>query len=196
MPSGARFCFNCYRHHAILVIRGRSGNAAFIPSQEGVTQGDPLAMFCYGIGLLPLILQLKAEFPTANKEWYADDGANATHFKTIRAYFLRLQELGPPFGYYADEKEKQIVDVAVPREFPVADVSEECSSCRQQCRIKNVRRPGAPRRQHNGTGLAFWCEQQAVHHAAMEAINSYPNGDDGAIPMGLASNSARKILDK
>ncbi len=61
-PSGARFVFNCYKHWAVLVLRGNDGHAVFIFSKEGVTQGDPLSMFAYGIGIMSLIHQLKAEF--------------------------------------------------------------------------------------------------------------------------------------
>lgn len=60
-PSGARFTFNCYKHWVILIIRNNNGIAILIFSKEGVTQGDPLAMFAYGIGILPLIRQLKKE---------------------------------------------------------------------------------------------------------------------------------------
>ncbi len=62
-PSGARFVFNCYRHHTIMNIRGNNGSGATIHSQEGVTQGDPLSMVVYGIGILPLIRHLKKVFP-------------------------------------------------------------------------------------------------------------------------------------
>ena len=47
-PSGARFCFNCYQHHALLVTHGAIGKSVIISSQEGVTQGDPLSTICYG----------------------------------------------------------------------------------------------------------------------------------------------------
>jgi hypothetical protein len=42
-------------------------------SKEGVTQGGPIAMFCYGSGILPMIRQLKALYPDLNQPWYADD---------------------------------------------------------------------------------------------------------------------------
>ena len=49
-----RFTFNYYCHWGNLVVRDagdRSGN--FSHSKEGVTQGDPLAMIAYGIGVPP-----------------------------------------------------------------------------------------------------------------------------------------------
>ena len=73
--SGARFAFNCYRHHAQLVLRRRQGDSMILLSQEGVTQGDPLSMILYGIGLLPLSELLLEEFPGLRQPWYADDAA-------------------------------------------------------------------------------------------------------------------------
>ena len=55
-PSGAQFAFNCYRHWATLVVRDTGdGSGHFLQSKEGVTQGDPLVMIAYYIGVLPLI---------------------------------------------------------------------------------------------------------------------------------------------
>ena len=110
-PSGARFCFNCYQHHALLVNHGAIGKSVIIPSQEGVTQGDPLSMICYGIAILPLIRMLKREFPTAKQQWYADDGSTAGYFSDIRAQFERLQQIGPNYGYFP-ESSKSILVVA------------------------------------------------------------------------------------
>ena len=83
-PSGSRFVFNCYKHYAILVIRGKDA-AAFLFSKEGVTQGNPLAMVCYGTGFLPLIRQLKVGFSTAKQQWYADDSGIGSTLKIIEA---------------------------------------------------------------------------------------------------------------
>ena len=51
-PSGARFVFNCYRHWSSLVLRKGNGTAIFLHSNESVTQGGPLAITVYGIGIL------------------------------------------------------------------------------------------------------------------------------------------------
>jgi hypothetical protein len=108
-PSGARFAFNCYKHWAILVIRDNDGTAIFLHSKEGVTQGDPLAMFGYGIGALPLIRQLKEEFRSVKQPWYADDAGAAGKFALIKAVFARLQEIGPRFGYYPEPTKSILV---------------------------------------------------------------------------------------
>jgi hypothetical protein len=41
------------------VIRNKNGSGTFIYSKEGDTQGDPLSMFANGLGLVPLIRDLK-----------------------------------------------------------------------------------------------------------------------------------------
>ena len=72
-PSGARFTYNCYRHWATLVVRNtKDGSGHFLHSKEGVTQGDPLAMIAYGIGVLPLIRVLRSDHPQVSQPWYAD----------------------------------------------------------------------------------------------------------------------------
>ena len=86
-PSGARFIFNCYKHWAILIVcNGCSLQVFVIHSKEGVTQGDPLAMFCYRIGVIPLILGLLKEFPNLFQPWYADDAAAGGKFADLKKY--------------------------------------------------------------------------------------------------------------
>ena len=60
--SGTRFTFNCYQHWSTLVIRN-TGGGQFPQTKEGVTQGEPLAMILYSIGILPLIRKLQAAHP-------------------------------------------------------------------------------------------------------------------------------------
>jgi hypothetical protein len=74
------------------MIRGNTGVAAFAFSKEGVAQGDPLAMVVYGLGILPLILQLKEEFPSVSQQWYAGDAGAGAKFADIRRQFTRLQK--------------------------------------------------------------------------------------------------------
>ena len=62
-PSGARFVFNFYRHWSSFILRNGNGTAIILHSREGVTQGGTLAMIEYGIGILPLIKNLKRAIP-------------------------------------------------------------------------------------------------------------------------------------
>ena len=60
-------------------------------SIESVTQGDPLDTIDYGIGILPLIKNLKKYFPNVTKIWYADDAGALSTFARIKAYFISLE---------------------------------------------------------------------------------------------------------
>jgi hypothetical protein len=68
-PAGAIFAFNCYNHHSLLIVRNPDGMPTCMFSREGVTQGHPIAMFCYGIGILPMVRQLKAIYPELKQPW-------------------------------------------------------------------------------------------------------------------------------
>ena len=68
-PRLATYTFNCYRHQIRLICRQPGGEPEIILSQEGVTQGDPLAMVLYGIALLPLAEALRHELPDVLLPW-------------------------------------------------------------------------------------------------------------------------------
>ena len=58
----------------MLVVRDTGyGSGNFLHSKEGVTQGDPLSMIAYGIGILPLIRELQNAHPRVTQSWYDDD---------------------------------------------------------------------------------------------------------------------------
>ena len=54
-PSVAQCTFNCYLQWDTLVIRDGGGTRDLIYRKEGVTQGYPLAIILYGIGVLTLV---------------------------------------------------------------------------------------------------------------------------------------------
>jgi hypothetical protein len=101
-PSGVQFAFNCYHHWATLVIRGKGGTIVRIFSKEGVTQGDPLSMSGYRIGILPLIRKLKIESRAVKQPWYANDADAAGCFTDLQKFFLRLQEIGSAYSYFPE----------------------------------------------------------------------------------------------
>lgn len=63
-------------------------------SQEGTTQGDPLAMPFYALATVPLIKKLSS--PT----WYADDGAATGTTANLRSWWDEISTIGPSFGYF------------------------------------------------------------------------------------------------
>ena len=84
-PRCSRFLFNSYRGHAVILFQSQStGQLHVLLSQEGTTQGCPLAMLMYAIGVYPLISRLKD--PASHKQnWYADDSACGSTLLRIRA---------------------------------------------------------------------------------------------------------------
>jgi hypothetical protein len=100
---------SCYKHWTTLVLQSNNGTGTFLYSKEGVMQGDPISMFAYGIGILPLICLLKAEFPAVEQPWYADDAGADGKFSEIRCFFSKLQEIGPNFGYYPEPTKSILV---------------------------------------------------------------------------------------
>lgn len=97
-PRCARFLFNTYRGWSVLVMRGCS---EFLYSKEGVTQGDPLSMFMYAIGTLPLIRSLYN--PTCwTQIWYADDASAGGSLADLYKWFSRLCDYGPAYGYFPE----------------------------------------------------------------------------------------------
>ena len=105
----SRFLFNSYRGYALILLKGLlSGKLLVLHSQEGTTQGCPLAMLIYAIGILPLVSRLKN--PELHKQnWYADDSACAASFLRIKEWFVRFFELGPSYGYFAEPAKSIIV---------------------------------------------------------------------------------------
>ena len=119
-PAGAKFAFNCYKHQSHLICRSPEGCHFNLLSKEGVTQGDPLSMFAYGIGILPLIKKLKVLHPACTQPWYADDAGAAGTFESIASFFKDLLRFGPDFGYFPEPTKSVLV--ARPIEADSAEV--------------------------------------------------------------------------
>ena len=78
------------------------GSGQLLHSKEGVNQGDPLTMITYGIGVLPLIRELRGSHHRITQPWYADDAGAGGKFEHIITYLWDLQARGPPKVYYPD----------------------------------------------------------------------------------------------
>ena len=78
-----------------------------LTSTESKTQGDPLAMAIYGIGIIPLIELLQK--PIVTQKWYADDRRAAGDLKSLRAILDNLDVHGTAFGYHVKPSKCQLI---------------------------------------------------------------------------------------
>ena len=74
--------------------------ASFLHSREGVTQGGPLSMIAFGIGILLLIKSIKLDISDVTQSWYADDAGDLGTFTRLETYFDSLTRQVPGRGYY------------------------------------------------------------------------------------------------
>lgn len=91
-PALAPILINTYRNLAWLFVDGER-----MLSKEGTTQGDPLAMAMYAIGTQPLIRRLDGH---AKQVWYADDSSAGSSIERLKAWWDKLEEIGPHYGYF------------------------------------------------------------------------------------------------
>ena len=93
-PALATPLINIYRAPSNLYMDGN-----IILSQEGTTQGDPLAMPMYALATIPLIKNLKTKVPEVNQIWYADDASGSGKISKLRDWWDHLNTIGPNYGY-------------------------------------------------------------------------------------------------
>ena len=104
-PRCSRFLFNTYRGFASLFVAGAE---EVIYTREGTTQRDPLAMFFYGVSLLPMIRKLK-DPNNVLQSWYADDSAAIAKLKKFEIWLKNVIEEGPAFGYFLEPSKSFLV---------------------------------------------------------------------------------------
>ena len=74
----------------------------FLHSKEGMTQGYPLAMTAYDIGILTLILYIRAVHSQVMQLWYTDDAGAGGKFEALQEHMRDMMVRGPPWGYFTD----------------------------------------------------------------------------------------------
>ena len=103
-PRACRFLFNCYQGDSPLTVPGCKET---LYSQEGTTQGDPLAMF-YGCAIMPLIQKLKNMTENV-QEWYAGDASSFGKLTSLKKWLEILQKEGPAFGYFPEPTKSYLI---------------------------------------------------------------------------------------
>ena len=100
-PPLATILINTYRAPTDLFVDGDT-----LQSQEGTTQGDPLAMPMYVLATIPLIKKLKG---SSKQIWYADDATTAGKIADLRAWWDLLISEGPDFGYFPNPSKTWLI---------------------------------------------------------------------------------------
>jgi len=95
-PSIATYVYNCYCVPSSLFIFG----GGEISSEEGTTQGDPLAMPVYAVGITPLMSIIKNEDANNKHVAFADDLAGTGKLKNLLRWWCSIGTFGPKLGYY------------------------------------------------------------------------------------------------
>ena len=91
----ALYIINTYRSPSRLFISG----GGEISSQEGTTQGDPLAMPWYALNTNHMISSLRVSIPQVKQVWLADDSAGGGSIESLNQWYKSLCEEGKKFGY-------------------------------------------------------------------------------------------------
>lgn len=112
-PSASRYIYNCYKGWAQLVLRGgREKELTLIPSREGVTQGDPMSMICFGITTIPIIKEVdsRCSFRCMGKRvWYADDAGIGGKIGDIIEYYRSLVKTGEKYGFTPQPHKSELI---------------------------------------------------------------------------------------
>lgn len=84
-PSLGSVLINVYRNPVSLFIDNE-----VLYSQEGTTQGDPLAMAMFAVATVPLINILRSVTSSLKQIWYADDATAGGAIQDIRGWWDSL----------------------------------------------------------------------------------------------------------
>ena len=100
-PVLAPIIINTYREDSPLYIDGE-----VILSEEGTTQGDPLAMSMYAIGTMPLIRKLPKD---SKSVWFADDATAGGQLDNLKGWWEGIRDHGPAFGYLPNASKSWLI---------------------------------------------------------------------------------------
>ena len=100
-PKLSTVLYNTYRAPSDLYIDGE-----VILSQQGTTQGDPLAMPMYALATIPLIDQLPRN---VTQIWYADDACAIGSVADLYAWWNELTTRGQKYSYHVNAIKTRLV---------------------------------------------------------------------------------------
>jgi len=109
-PSLAQYIKNTYNNPAELhIVDNRTNTYEMIASAEGTTQGDPVAMAMYAIGLLRLQTIIDHTTTDIKQVAYADDLTGAGKIENIRKWWNLIETHGPPQGYFPNAAKSVLI---------------------------------------------------------------------------------------
>ena len=103
-PALSHILVNIYCNNSQLFVDGQ-----YILLKEGTTQGNPLAMAMYAIGIQPLIQKLNG---IAKQVWYADDSAAGSKLERLKRWWDLLVEISPCYGYFPNGSKTHVLNEA------------------------------------------------------------------------------------
>ena len=109
-PPFYQYLENTYEKAAKLIIPG-DNKYTVIYSEEGTTQGDPVAMAMYGLGIKPLTDNLSnaVDLNHCKQSWYADDSSAAGQLEEMKIWWEELCKSGPNYGYFPLPKKTVLI---------------------------------------------------------------------------------------
>ncbi|MEL6606451.1 MAG: reverse transcriptase domain-containing protein, partial [Cyanobacteria bacterium J06614_10] len=107
-PSFSQYVENTYGSPSELFIEGDE-NSEVIMSEEGTTQGDPIAMAMYALGLSVLQDTISVEETNVKSVSYADDLIGAGNISDLYQWWRNLEKTGKKFGYFVHEQKSCLV---------------------------------------------------------------------------------------
>ena len=101
----SKVLINTYRASSRLFIIG----GGEIQSQEGTTQGDPLAMQFYALGTNPILQYLRMSVPEVQQVWLADDATGAGKLDKLKLWWDKIIHEGEKLGYFVNETKSWLI---------------------------------------------------------------------------------------
>ena len=78
-------------------------------SQEGTTQGVPLAMPWYSVNTTIMIQSLRTYTPNVKQEWLTDDSAGGGRILPLYNWYKHLCQAGKKYGYIVNGSKRWMI---------------------------------------------------------------------------------------
>ena len=110
-PSLGMYIENTYKEATNLFINNNGDRVKVIKSMEGTTQGDPVAMAMYALGLSVLQSDSEISYDKSKVKQvaYADDLSGAGKISDLKMWWTRVNEAGPEIGYFPNANKSVLI---------------------------------------------------------------------------------------